>query len=173
MKHGKIIIIFSTVILMTANISAQTGGDFTITQSVIASGGGQQTTGGTFSLDGTGGQSLAGGALSGSPFAVTSGFWHFNVLAPTAAGVNIGGRVTTAGGRGIRNVMLTLISAGTGEIFYARSGLFGSYRFEDIPAGQTYVLTVSARRFLFVPNTQIIMLLKELTNVNFVGTAQF
>ena len=39
MKHGKITTIFSTIIFITANISAQTGGAFTITQSVIAGGG--------------------------------------------------------------------------------------------------------------------------------------
>ena len=75
MKLRKIIIIFSTIIFMTANISAQTGGDFTITQSVIAAGGGQQSAGGTFSLDGTSGQSLAGTPVSNGNFSVASGFW--------------------------------------------------------------------------------------------------
>jgi hypothetical protein len=82
-------------------------------------------------------------------------------------------RVEGASGKGIRNAQLTLTSAATGEVFTARSGIFGAYRFDEIPVGQTYILTVSARRFSFVQNTRIITLLEELTDVDFVGTAQF
>lgn len=174
MNNSKAIVFFIAFLILfyAAIVRGQTGGDFTITQSVIATGGGQQSAGGTFSLDGTIGQSIAGNAASGSPFSLTSGFWNFDALAPTAATVNISGRVKTESGKGIRNVALTLISA-TGEIFYARSGFSGGYLFEDVPSGQSYVLTVSARRYLFVQNPRFIMLLEELTNVDFVGTEQF
>ena len=59
------------------NAQPQSGGDFTITQSIIAGGGGQNSAGGNFSLDGTIGQSIAGDVLSGNSFSVTSGFWNF------------------------------------------------------------------------------------------------
>ena len=139
---------------------------------VVIAGGGQQTTGGTFSLDGTIGQAIAGNASSGSQFALSPGFWNLNALAPTAAGTSISGRVKTESGKGIRNVTLILTNA-TGESFYAQSGVFGGYRFEDLPTGQSYVLTVSARRFSFVQNTRFIMLLEELTNVDFIGVENF
>jgi hypothetical protein len=38
---------------MSLNASAQSGGNYQITQSVIASGGGRQSAGGAFSLDST------------------------------------------------------------------------------------------------------------------------
>jgi hypothetical protein len=102
------------LVLCAANIFGQTGGTFAITGSVIASGGGQQAAGGAFSLIGTTGQSVAGNAVSGSPFAVTSGFWNFTPLAPSAANVFLGGRILTPAGAGIRNVSISLTNASGG-----------------------------------------------------------
>ncbi|MGQ0542053.1 MAG: hypothetical protein ACT4O9_09425, partial [Blastocatellia bacterium] len=48
-----------SVLALTLIVSAQTGGTFTITKSVIAGGGGR-TAGGAFTVDGTIGQSVAG-----------------------------------------------------------------------------------------------------------------
>ncbi len=154
--------------------SGQTGGDFTITQSVIASGGGQNSTNGTFSLDGTIGQSIAETVpSSGDVFSLRSGFWIAQ-LAPTAGGASISGRVRVKGasGKGIRNAQLTLTNA-AGEVFTTRSGLFGTYRFDEIRVGQSYILTVSAKRFSFAENTRIIMLLDELTDIDFLGAERF
>ena len=75
------------VLFLSILVPAQSGGNFTITESVIAGGGGQQSTGGNFSLDGTIGQALAGNALSGSPFTVTSGFWNFSPTTPVVQGI--------------------------------------------------------------------------------------
>jgi len=163
------------MLLFVSIANAQTGGDFTITQSVIAGGGGQQSVGGTFSLDGTIGQAIAETApSSGGGFTVRSGFWTSS-FTPTAAGVSLSGRVKVEGasGKGIRNAVLTLTNAATGEVRTARSGVFGAYRFDDVPAGQTYVLIISARRFSFVENTRIIALFEELTDIDFVGAEQF
>ncbi len=163
------------LIFSVSQIAAQTGGDFTITQSVIAGGGGQNAAGGTFSLDGTIGQTIAESVpSSGGSFTLRSGFWNSS-FTPTAAGVSLSGRVKVEGasGKGIRNAQLTLTNAATGEVFSTRSGSFGAYRFDDVPVGQTYVLTISARRFSFVENTRIIALFEELTDVDFVGAEQF
>lgn len=166
-KKNKFMVVCLILTLLTTIASAQTGGDFAITQSVIAAGGGQQSTGGSFSLDGTIGQAAAGNAISGAPFAVTSGFWNFNALAPTAANASISGRILAADGRGIRNVIVSLTNALGGEIRFANSGSFGYYRFEDIPVSETYILTVRSKRFVFVPDTRVITLLDELTELNF------
>ena len=85
-----------------------TGGAYALEQAVIAGGGGQGSAGGTFTLDGTVGQAVAGDAVSGPPFAVTSGFWNSTPLAPTAATVGVTGQVRTANGAGIRNAVVTL-----------------------------------------------------------------
>ncbi len=78
-------LVYSAVVPATAQVA--TGGNYTLEQAVIAGGGGQNSTGGNFSLDGTIGQAAAGGALIGSPFAVTSGFWNFSPTAPAAPGI--------------------------------------------------------------------------------------
>jgi hypothetical protein len=41
----------------------------------IVAGGGETSSGGSFSLNGTIGQAIAGGPISGGSFSVTSGFW--------------------------------------------------------------------------------------------------
>lgn len=170
--RNKLLIFSAFLILVSANAFGQTGGTFAITESVIASGGNQQTTGGTFSVDGTLGQAVAGDALSGAPFAVTSGFWNFTPSAPTAASSSISGRILAADGSGIRNVIITLTDVSGGDIRLARSSAFGYYRFEEIPVGETYILTVRSKRFIFLPDTRIITLLDELTDVDFTGVPQ-
>jgi CSLREA domain-containing protein len=73
-------------------------------------------------------------------------------LAPTAASVSVSGRVTTASGRGIRNVQITLIDS-NGNQQTARSTTFGYYRFDDVTAGETVTLSIKARQFSFSQST--------------------
>ena len=54
-------------------VSADTGAQ-TIDRYVVAGGGGKSSAG-SFSLDGTVGQAVAGGNISGGSFTVNSGFW--------------------------------------------------------------------------------------------------
>ncbi len=91
------------------------------------------------------------------------------VSSPTAATVSIGGKVESADGHGIRNVILTLTNTATGEIRSMRSTTFGYYRFEEIEVGASYVLTVSAKKFSFNPNTRLLTVLDELTEVDFIA----
>ena len=167
MKNTNKSILFITLWLFVISANAQIGGGFTITQSAIASGG-QNAAGGAFSLDGTIGQSVAGNALSGSPFAVTSGFWNFSPLAPTAASVSIGGRVRTADGRGIRNVFVRL-TAPSGETRSALTTPFGYYRFNEISVGETYIISVSAKRFTFRQPTIVRAVFEEVSDLDFVA----
>jgi uncharacterized repeat protein (TIGR01451 family) len=68
----------------------------------------------------------------------------------TAAGVSVSGRVLTAEGRGIRNAKVTITdSAGVARTTV--SGINGVYRFDDVPSGQTYTVSVGSRRFTFLP----------------------
>jgi Carboxypeptidase regulatory-like domain len=170
MKNKRIIIAFLSLIFLTANIPAQTGGTFAITQSVVA-GGGQNSSGGTFSLDGTTGQSVAGNAISNAPFAVTSGFWNFTATAPTAANVNIGGRVITANGSGIRNVVV-ILNAPNGSIRFAQTGTFGNFKFEDVEVGGTYVISVSSKRYTFAQPTIVRSVQEEIADLEFVANDQ-
>ena len=159
----------SGVLLLGGAARAQTGGNFAVTQSVIASGGGQNSTGGTFSLDGTIGQTIAGTNSANNPFAVQSGFWTSPSLAPTAAGVSIGGRVLVGENNGLENAVVYLTDQ-TGEVRVTRTGSFGYYRFDDVAAGQTVIITVASRRFQFAP--LVVGVNEELTNVNFFSLQQ-
>lgn len=170
--RSKFLIFSALLVSFSANVFAQTGGVFTITESVVASGGGgQQSAGGNFALDGTIGQTVAGNTLSNSPFAVTSGFWNFTTVAPTAANVNIGGQIKTANGNGIRNVVVVLTNP-NGETKTATTSSFGYYRLTEVPVGETYILTVRSKRFSFLTERRIITLLEELTDVDFTALPQ-
>src|SRR5437764_13042363 len=66
-----------TLVVLTAHAQVATGGSYTITQSVIASGGGASSGVGPniFSITATSGQSLAGGPISNAPYNFFIGFW--------------------------------------------------------------------------------------------------
>jgi Carboxypeptidase regulatory-like domain len=154
----------SLILLLSVSVFAQTGGTFQIEKSLVAAGSGS-ISGGRFSLDSTAGQNLAGGGLQNSRFSLQNGFWTFN-FAPTAASVSIGGRVTTFGGQGIQNVRVVLTSP-NGATQSSLTGSFGNYRFNDIRVGETYVLTVFSKRFVFDNPTQIVSVNEELNNLDF------
>lgn len=59
----------------------QTSGQFAITQSVTAGGGGTNSTGGAFSLDATIGQAIAGDTSVNGSTSLASGFWTVNPFA--------------------------------------------------------------------------------------------
>jgi hypothetical protein len=87
-------------------------------------------------------------------------------IGPTAAGVAVGGRVLSPFGRGIRaaTVQMTGIDGTTRT---ALTGPFGRYQFEDVEAGQTYVMEVASRRFTFVP--VVISVNDNLTDVDLIA----
>src|SRR5262245_13938422 len=111
-------------LLLAVSAFAQTG-NYQIEKSVIASGGGT-SSGGSYSLEGTSGQPLAGGILYSGSFQLFSGFWTPAPLAPTAAPVTISGRVVNRYGRGISGVILSLTDA-EGNSRRAITSAFGYY----------------------------------------------
>ena len=146
------------------SISAQSGGTFSITQSVIANGGGQ-SSGGTFNATGTAGQPAAGTSSNGGTFNAIGGFWQPG-SAPTAAEVSVTGRVLTPDGRGLRNATVTMTDS-NGVTRYARTSSFGYYRFEDVAVGQTYILAVGSKRYQFA--SQVVNVTDSLTDIDFIA----
>src|SRR5687768_978823 len=71
------------------------GGAFTL-EKVVAAGGGTKKDAAPFNENGTTGQAAAGIRSTGGGFALYSGFWTPDSLAPTAASAVVGGRVLTA-----------------------------------------------------------------------------
>lgn len=74
-------------------------------------------------------------------------------LAPTAANVNISGRVLTVGGRGLARAQVTLTDLQDGTTQTTVSSVFGYYGFAELQAGRTYVLSVSLKGYQFAPQT--------------------
>ncbi len=90
------------------------------------------------------------------------------VLGPTAASVSVGGRVWTANGRGIQNVTITLTNA-NGESRTARTTSFGYYQFNDVPVGQIYIISATARRYQFDQAARTLNLNDAVDEINFVA----
>lgn len=149
---------------------AASGGNFTLEKAVIA-GGGNQSSDFALNLGGTSGQSVAGVKSTGGSFSLYSGFWTSEDFAPTAASVVVGGQVKTADGRGIRNALIT-ITFPNGQTQVSSSGSFGYYRFANIPAGNTYSFTVSAKQFHFNQSMQIRTILDDTQDINFVAAIE-
>ncbi len=95
-----------------------------------------------------------------SPFAVAQ-------VAPSAATASISGRVSTSNGSGIRGASVSLTNS-NGEVFRTVTGSFGYYRFENLPVGETYILSISAKRYSFANPTRVINLNDELANADFI-----
>ena len=93
-----------------------------------------------------------------------SRFYTLTVTAPTAAGVEIGGRVLTAEGRGVPGASLEM-SAASGEPRYARTNSFGYFRFNDVETGATYVFQVKHKTYSFDP--QVVTINDSVSDLNF------
>ena len=164
------ILLFTAILAGFAESQIATGGNYTIEKSVTANGGASGSSasvGGNYKIEGTIGQNAAGTTQQNLPFKFHPGFWNAAPnLIPTAASVTVGGRVLTADGRGIRNVFVTLTDA-NGAARTVISGTFGSYHFDDIPAGEIYVFTAHSKRFTFSESTQVLSILEDTDTINF------
>ncbi|MDQ4120291.1 MAG: carboxypeptidase regulatory-like domain-containing protein [Acidobacteriota bacterium] len=90
------------------------------------------------------------------------------VMAPSAASVSLTGRVLAANGRGVRGVIVRLVDE-QGKHRIAMTSTFGYYRFVDIPAGQTYIIGVSAKKYTFTQSSQVLNLTGDTGDINFVA----
>lgn len=167
----KVVKIICLCLLSLRLIAAQTGGGYNLSHNVIASGGGSNSSGGNFKVDGTVGQNIAGTVSTNGNFSLRGGFWAFQQLAPTAATVSLSGRVYSGKGVGIiRRVRIILTDASTGVIRSAQTNSFGYYRFEELEVGHLYVVQPESRNFTFTPENYFFNLLEDIANVDFVGS---
>ncbi len=170
-QNSKLILMFFTFLIfnfsLTQSAPAQiaSGGSFSLEKSVIPGGGGE-SAGVGFTVAGTSGQNTAGTFNQNSNFFQIGGFWTADQLVPTSALVSISGKVTTLNGNGIRNVIVTLTDT-EGGVRTTVTGSFGIYRFTDVEAGHTYILTAQAKKYLFANPTQVVTVNDELTDIDF------
>jgi hypothetical protein len=110
--------------------------------------------------------SPAGAQFNNAGIVDNFGFELLTSATPTAGGVTVSGRVLTSDGRGITGARVTLID-NQGESVTVASDRRGTFNFEDVPAGRTYVVTVSARRFAFDQPSQVITVNDQVTGLDF------
>jgi len=96
----------------------------------------------------------------------------FAPLTSTAVNAVISGRVTAANGHGISNALLTLTGGQLKQPLITASGSLGYFAFPEVLTGQTYVLTVSAKRHRFTDPTRVIDLQDNFDEANFVANPQ-
>ena len=84
--------------------------------------------------------------------------------APSAASVTVAGRILTNNGNGLANATVFMTDS-FGNIRSARTSSFGYYSFEEVEVGQTYVFSVSSRRYAYAK--QVVAINDEVNNLNF------
>jgi hypothetical protein len=101
-------------------------------------------------------------ALTGTPYTLdVSGL---RLSTPTAAPASVSGRVVNSFGSGIGGATVT-ISGQNGQPRTTQTSSFGYYRFDNVTSGQTYVVSVAAKRYLFMP--RVLTVGEDLTDVDF------
>ncbi|MEO7660492.1 MAG: S8 family serine peptidase [Pyrinomonadaceae bacterium] len=98
------------------------------------------------------------------PSGYTSG--SVSISTPTASGVEVSGRVLTPDGRGLRNLQVE-ITGEDGFVRTANTSSFGLYRFEGMPTGKQYIVSVKSKRYRFA--ARVFDLNDNLFNVNLIA----
>lgn len=90
-------------------------------------------------------------------------------LQPTAANVSVAGRVLTSEGAGISRTTVTLTdSAGISRS--ATTNTFGYYKFDEVRAGETYMLSVNNKRYLFTDSPLVVNVQENVSDLNFIAS---
>jgi predicted outer membrane repeat protein len=124
-------------------------------QAAVVSIAGTPTMGGTFNYTIT--------ASDGTNSVSTEYTTNIVVPPPTAASVQVGGRVTALG-RGLPDAQVTL-SDQNGQTRTALTNAFGYYQFENVTAGETYIISIRAKRYQFAP--QLVSVATDVTDLEF------
>jgi hypothetical protein len=90
----------------------------------------------------------------------------FTVTGPTAASVNLSGRVLSVEGRGLRGAQIRLTAA-DGSTKTVMTSAFGYYRFADVQAGQSVTIQVMSKKYGFQP--QVVNVSGDVSDLNFVA----
>jgi hypothetical protein len=90
----------------------------------------------------------------------------------TAANVRLGGRVTDAVGTPVSRASVTVQNLSNGETQTVATNSFGFYSFDGLPSGESYVVTVSHRRYTFSNGSQIFTLSDAVENLDFIADSQ-
>jgi hypothetical protein len=87
-------------------------------------------------------------------------------LVPTAATVSVSGQVLAPRGRGLANARVILTDS-SGATFSTLTDDFGNYQFSDVVAGETVIIEVKSKLYVFP--VQVLNLSEETSGLNFVA----
>lgn len=83
---------------------------------------------------------------------------------------SLSGRVVTSQGRPISGVRITLLIPATSEVRTAITSPFGYYTFDELEAGQMYILTAGKKGLQFVENAKALTLYDNVADVDFIAS---
>lgn len=144
------------------------GGIYRLEQSDFTHGGGISSSA-FYSVHGNNGHHTACSNTNGNAYGLRCGFWT-PLSGPTAATASISGRVLRVDGAGIRNVFLTLSGGRLTSPRISRSSALGYFSFDEVEVGQTYVISVSSKRFGFAVPSQTVSLIESITDLTFTSS---
>ncbi len=88
----------------------------------------------------------------------------------TAANVSVSGKTTDSSGTPLTRTRVTIQNTSNGETQTVYTNSFGNYRFDNLPAGDFYVISVWNRKYVFEQPTQSFVLNDAIENVDFTAT---
>ncbi len=94
---------------------------------------------------------------------------YFTPLGTSAAGATVGGRVTFLSGRGIFRAVVTMTDS-QGDVQTAYTDQSGFFNFTNVPGGETYIFTVSHRRYQFAQSSQVQFIGEDNPGINFTAS---
>lgn len=86
--------------------------------------------------------------------------------------VSVSGRVTTSTGNGIPNATVTISGGGLPAPITVNTGSLGFYTISNLQAGETYTVTVSAKRHRFPVGGQMVTPMDDVENLDFTANPQ-
>jgi len=100
---------------------------------------------------------------------VLNGAVHAYAMVPVVTNVTVSGRILTAGGLPIRNAIVSISGGNLPSGTKALSASFGWYSFPGLESGQTYTITVSAKRNTFAQPSRMITPQANVTDFDFIA----
>src|SRR5205807_8136536 len=84
----------------------------------------------------------------------------------SSPGLTLSGHVSTPEGAGLRNAMVTITDADGGTRSTVTSS-FGSFSFDGLESGKTYILSVQSKRYRFAP--QLVQFFENIAEIDLTG----
>jgi hypothetical protein len=76
--------------------------------------------------------------------------------------------VKTSEGRGVPNALVAISGGDLPQTLWTTTNSFGYYRFRNVPAGRSYLVSLRSKRFLRGELTRVVSVFDELTDFDLV-----